>query len=75
MKRLWLIAAGVTIVITVILEIVSRHHGHAAFWWHATPAFDLLYGLAGCVGIVLVSKWLGHAWLQRREDYYGDDQS
>jgi hypothetical protein len=64
---------GITIAITVLLELIFRHQGHAAFWWQTTPAFDLVYGFVGCVGIVLVSKWLGHSWLQRHEDYYGDD--
>jgi hypothetical protein len=62
-------------VLTVILEIVYRHHGHPHFWWQATPMFDLIYGFAGCVVMVLVSKWLAHAWLYRQESYYGDDQS
>lgn len=73
MKRPWLALTGMIVGITAALEIVYRHPGHAAFWWHSTPVFDFLYGLAGCVAIVLISKWLGHAGLQRHEDYYGDD--
>ncbi len=30
----------------------------------------VLLGLGGCVGIIVVSKWLGKVWLQRPEDYY-----
>ncbi|MGQ4808850.1 hypothetical protein NKDENANG_02243 [Candidatus Entotheonellaceae bacterium PAL068K] len=76
MKRPWLIAAGAMMVaLSVVLELVSRHQGHATFWWQSTPAFDLLYGFAGCIGIVLGSKWLGHVWLQRDENYYGDPKS
>lgn len=73
MKRFWLGAAGMIVGITIVLEIVYRHYGHPHFWWQATPTFDLLYGFAGCVVIVLASKWLGHAWLQRPETYYGDE--
>jgi uncharacterized membrane protein len=75
MKRPWLIVVSVTVIMTAILEIAYRHHAHAAFWWHRTPVFDFVYGLAGCASIVLISKWLGHVWLQRHEDYYGDDPS
>jgi hypothetical protein len=75
MKRPWLIVAGGVVALTVIMEIVYRQHGHAVFWWQSLPVFDLVYGLAGCVGLVLVAKWLGHAWLQRDENYYGGDPS
>jgi len=75
MKRFWLSVAGVGTVLTVILEVIYRDASHAHFWWQVVPMFDLLYGFVGCVVIVLVSKWLGHAWLQRPETYYGDEQS
>ncbi len=75
MKRPWLIAAGAMAAITVVLELIPGLRGHAALWWQRLPAFDLLYGFVGCVAIVLASKWLGHAWLQRHEDYYGDPKS
>ena len=29
-----------------------------------------VFGFVACVIIVIVSKFLGHRWLQRREDYY-----
>jgi hypothetical protein len=74
MKRFWLSVAGVLTALTVALEVVYRDASHAYFWWQAVPMFDLIYGLVGCVVIVLVSKWLGHAWLQRAETYYGDEQ-
>jgi hypothetical protein len=73
MKRPWLIAMVVTIALTTVFKLVFRQHGHIESWWHVAPAFDFFYGLVGCVGIVLVSKWLGYTWLQRHEDYYGDD--
>lgn len=34
------------------------------------PLFDLFYGFAGCVLLVIFSKALGRFWLQRKEDYY-----
>lgn len=75
MKRPWRIGIGLTVALTAILELLYRHHGHAVFWWHRMPVFDFLYGLVGCMGLIWLSKGLGHAWLQRDEAYYGDDQS
>ena len=37
-------------------------------WWHRFFAFHALYGLLGCAVIVAVSKALGKAGLQRREE-------
>ena len=77
MKRQWLIAAGVFLGITIGLELLDLfvlHSGHPHSWWHRTPLFDFLFGVLGCALIVVVSKWLGHTWLQRPETYYGDEQ-
>ena len=73
MKPLWLVSITLLGGAVILLELIYRHHAHAEFWWHVTPAFDLLYGFAGCIGIVLFSKWIGHAWLQRDEAFYEDD--
>jgi hypothetical protein len=74
MRRAWRTALGGVIAMTVVCDLLWRPSGHAAFWWHATPAFDVLLGLAGCLGIVLVSKWLGRVWLERQEVYYGAEE-
>jgi hypothetical protein len=34
---------------------------------HRAPGLVVLFSLAGCAAIVLVSKWLGKVWLQRPE--------
>ncbi len=73
MKRSWPIGIGVLGTLTIVLDFIYRHHAHTESWWHITPAFDLVYGFTGCVGIVLLAKWLGVAWLQRGEDYYEDE--
>ena len=46
-------------------EDAHGEDGHFSF-----PAFGSLYGLASCVAIIVVSKFLGKVWLMRREDYY-----
>ncbi|MCW3141091.1 MAG: hypothetical protein N2V72_02760 [Methanophagales archaeon] len=43
---------------------------HAAFLWQEIPGFSAIYGFIGCILIIIVSKALGHYWLQKEEDYY-----
>jgi hypothetical protein len=73
MTRRWFVIAGSVSALTVALEVRFRHHGHPVFWWHEVPAFDLFFGVVGCLGLIVVAKWLGHTWLERQEDYYGND--
>ncbi|MBU3917566.1 hypothetical protein KKA14_18695 [bacterium] len=57
------------IIITCILGFFfpnPRPH----FWWQHIPVFDVIYGFFGCVFIILVSKWIGHKWLMKGENYY-----
>ncbi|WP_457573803.1 hypothetical protein [Desulfolithobacter sp.] len=48
--------------------LVPRHHVY--FLGDEIPGFWALFGLLACVLIIVVSKWLGHAWLFRPENYY-----
>jgi len=45
-------------------------HFHADFVWQEIPGFSAIYGFFGCVAIIIISKALGHHWLQKEEDYY-----
>lgn len=67
MRRLWLVIGLVT-ALSVGLEVLFRHDAHPLYWWQGIPAFDLFYGFVGCVAIVVLSKALGKAGLQRPED-------
>jgi hypothetical protein len=69
MKR-WLVAVALFVAASVVLELPFRHLIHSELPWHLVPGFDFVYGFLGCAVIVLASKWLGHALLQRPEDYY-----
>lgn len=73
MKRtLFVISIALMAVISVDL-LWRESHGH--FIWYSIPGFFALFGLAGCVAIVLIAKWLGHHWLQKSEDYYEDEDA
>ena len=61
------------LVVVAVGEIVLPHvfsGDDPHFWFEGVPAWGSLYGLASCVAIILVSKFLGKVWLMRREDYY-----
>ncbi len=73
MKRRWVLA-GILATGTVVLEVLFRHAGHPVFAWHSLPAFDLVFGALGCGLIVVVSKALGRAFLQKPESYYGKEE-
>ena len=59
------------LVLTVAIDfLLPRHYSH--FFWDDIPGFNAVYGLISCVLIVVISKALGHYWLERSEDYYND---
>lgn len=73
MSPAWKLTA-VLVVASAIADVALSRYGHAEFWWHGVPAFDLVFGFVGCAAIVLLSKWLGHELLMRDEDYYERDR-
>jgi hypothetical protein len=69
MTRSWT-ATGAAAALAVAGEIAWPDPAHALHWWQVLPGFDLVYGLLGCLAIIVLSKALGKAWLQRPGDYY-----
>ncbi len=72
MTRSGFLWTGVAAAVLVIVELMPVHESHGHHWWHLLPGFDLLYGFVGCVAIILISKAIGAAWLERPETYYED---
>ncbi|MFQ5849344.1 MAG: hypothetical protein ACE5JU_02000 [Candidatus Binatia bacterium] len=56
--------------VSVLADFLIGERDHPVFWWHHTPAFDFVLGLAACLLIIKGSKFLTKHWLQRAEDYY-----
>ncbi len=54
----------------VLADVFILERDHPVFWWHETPAFDLILGLVACLLIIKGSKFLAKHGLQRRKDYY-----
>ena len=74
MNRIWAVTAAI-LAVTIAFEIAFRGSAHHDFFWQAIPGFDFAYGFVSCWLIVIVSKWLGKTFIQRDEDYYGDEES
>jgi hypothetical protein len=72
-KRGWALA-GLVAAASVAVEVAFRDAAHPVHGWHAVPGLDLPFGLLGCAVIVVVSKALGAAALQRPEAADGDDE-
>lgn len=68
--RRWLLLFLLTSLALVFLDVLFLDAEHAVLWWHKLPGFDLAYGFAGSLLIILGSKALGKHFLQRSEHYY-----
>ena len=65
-KTLWRILIFM-LAVTVIADLLVERH--AEFAW-IFPGFAALYGFVSCVFIIVFSKWIGHKWLMKDEDYW-----
>jgi len=52
------------------LTLADWGHAHR---WEIIPGFYSIFAFVGCAVIIYGSKWLGHRFLQKREDFYDDD--
>lgn len=53
----------------VVLDFFIHRH-HPIFPWDFIPGFSAGYGLVSTILIIVVSKFIGHAVLMKKEDYY-----
>jgi len=66
--RIGIAALVVLVLLDAIPAIVSKEHAHTAA--EHVPAFWAVFGLLGCLLLVIVSKTYGHLFVSTREDYY-----
>lgn len=59
----------ITMALLAVGDIFVHRH-HAVFFWDHIPAFMGAYGLVSTILIIVISKFIGHAWLMKKEDYY-----
>jgi cell shape-determining protein MreD len=60
MRRLWVVIA-IAFVVGIVADVLVGED---------VPGFIAVFSFVGCIVIIVASKWLGKALLQRREDYY-----
>ncbi|MEA3361974.1 MAG: hypothetical protein U9Q61_01665 [Thermodesulfobacteriota bacterium] len=46
----------------------DRHHAH--FWGDHLVGFWAVFGLVGCLAMIVFCKGLSHVWLERDKDHY-----
>ncbi|MFA6111595.1 MAG: hypothetical protein WDA75_22780 [Candidatus Latescibacterota bacterium] len=63
-------ALAVLVLLDAVPGVVNKEHAHT--WVEHLPGFWALFGLIGCVLLVVLSKWFGHRGIAKREDYYDD---
>jgi hypothetical protein len=68
--RLCLAALGCLILLDALPFLVDKEHAHT--WLEHIPGFWALFGLLGCIVLILVSKAFGHLGIMTREDYYDE---
>lgn len=69
--RLGLAALLVLVVVDAIPLLVNKEHAHTNV--ERMPGFWALFGLLGCMAIIVLSKAFGHLGIMTREDYYDDE--
>lgn len=71
MRRLPLVLLLGGLLVSAVADdwfLGAEHHGE--FWWSHLFGFFSLFGLVGCLAIVLVAKIFLGPWLRRNENYY-----
>ncbi len=58
------------ILVDAIPAVVDKEHAHTAA--EHIPAFWSLFGLLGCLLLVVFAKTFGHLGVSQREDYYDE---
>jgi len=59
----------VFLALTVVYDFHAvRHKPH--FFGDSIIGFWSLFGVLGCLGMIVICKGLSHVWLEKEEDYY-----
>lgn len=69
-KRVYFVVAGVLFV-SLAAEL-SGIHLHSASWWPFPGGYNVFFGFFGCWILIVLSKIVMSALLQRSEGYYDD---
>lgn len=64
------IAIVIGVVLSAALEVFLIDHREFLFAGSDLLLFWVGFGLVGCIGIVVISKWVGHTFLMKHDDPY-----
>ncbi len=64
------IAIVIGVVLSAVLEVFLVDHREFLFTGSDVLLFWVGFGLVGCIGIVVISKWVGHTFLMKHDDPY-----
>jgi len=70
MKKLQITLFVLLAVMVVADAFIPKEHTVLA--WEAVPGFYALFGVVASILLLVVSKVLGHFFIQKRENYYDD---
>jgi hypothetical protein len=68
--RLSLAVLALLILLDGLPAVVDKEHAHTAA--EHVPGFWSVFGLLGCLALVVLAKTLGHLGVSTREDYYDE---
>jgi hypothetical protein len=68
--RVSLAALAVLIALDAIPAVVAKEHAHTAA--EQLPGFWAVFGLLGCLVLVVFAKSFGQLGISKREDYYDE---
>ncbi len=71
MNRLHWTGLVFVLAVSVAADLAASSHAQdTTHWWSSIPSFYALFGLLGCIVIILFAKVIGKLFLLKREDYY-----
>lgn len=59
----------ITLIVVAVADFFVERE-HVVFLWDEIPGWSAAYGFVSCILLIIVSKFLGHVWLYKKEDYY-----
>jgi len=70
----WTLYAFLFLSLMAGFFIHTYFHPPIHFFWERISFFSAFYGFIGCMMIIIGSKVLGHYWLQKKEEYYDQNE-
>ena len=70
LSRQLLAAVAIGLLVSLIAELMFVEHRHRLFLGSDLTLYWAGFGFLACVTIVIVSKWVGHAFLMKHDDPY-----